>query len=474
MPKAKVDVNGLAQKTQAVKLDPAAPTPTQPKVKSKNLDVPKLWAEQKSQRSPSAAFVVIGHVDHGKSTLMGRLLLDTGAVQQRDIDKYKKQATEMGKSSFALAWVMDTSSDERERGVTVEVAQHHFSTDRVDFTILDAPGHRDFVPAMIGGASMADLAVLVVDINQLESGMKGQTREHIQLAKAAGLQRVVVAINKLDSTTPPWDQQTFESVKAEVLKFLREAGFSDEAVKVVPCSGLNGENVAKPPSKNTAAKWITGNDVETLLQASEDFVPPEATKEVITKPFRMQVADVFRGGVMNPLSVAGRIGAGNVQIGDVLTVEPSGENASLKAIDIGGDARDFAVAGQIATLHLDGDLETLTRNLRSGDLLCNASKPAKTVQTFVANVDALESLLPQGADVHIGRLHVPGKISQLVETLDKKGGVLKKKPRIVKERQRARVKVVLEQSMPVESWNRIVLRTNGSTIAAGVAETIDT
>ncbi|KAI7601242.1 hypothetical protein KC346_g12909, partial [Hortaea werneckii] len=214
--------DGLEKKTEQLKLsEPAAPP--QPKVKSKGLDVPKLWAADKAARKGEAAFVVIGHVDHGKSTLMGRLLLDTGAVSQRDIDRYQKQAAELGKSSFALAWVMDTGSEERERGVTVDIAQHHFSADSADFTILDAPGHRDFVPNMIGGASMADLAVLVVDANQLESGMKGQTREHVLLARAVGIKKVVVAVNKLDATAPePWSQDTFADVSKKVQTFLSE------------------------------------------------------------------------------------------------------------------------------------------------------------------------------------------------------------------------------------------------------------
>ena len=265
--------------------------------------------------------MVIGHVDHGKSTLMGRLLLDTGAVSQRDIDKYvhlsstsfrclvtdqrryKKQATELGKSSFALAWVMDTGSEERERGVTVDIAQHHFSTSTADFTILDAPGHRDFVPNMIGGASMADLAVLVVDANQLESGMKGQTREHILLAKACGLSKVVVAVNKMDSTAPEaWSREVFEQVSGEVVKFLAETGFAKDDVMVVPCSGLSGENVAKAASRDGATAWIAEQD-STLLQALEKSTSSTADESSVKAPLRLQITDVFRGGVQNPLSV---------------------------------------------------------------------------------------------------------------------------------------------------------------------------
>lgn len=376
--------------------------------------------------------------------------------------RFKKQAADIGKSSFALAWVMDTGSEERERGVTVDIAQHHFSTDKTDFTILDAPGHRDFVPNMIGGASMANLTVLVVDANQLESGMKGQTKEHIQLAQAVGLEKIVVAVNKLDTTNPPWNQDTFQTVKTEVSKFLTEIGFPESDVTFVPCSGLGGENVANPASVD----WVKQNH-QTLLQHLEQSPARQPTEALLKRPFRLQITDVFRGGVQNPLSVSGLITAGSAQVGDVFTVQPGGEMATIKGIEVAADGRDWAVAGEICNLHL-ADIEA--QHLRSGDMLCSSSQPVAVVKSFTTKVQAIDALLPQSLDVHIGRLHVPGSIAQLVATVGWNGEVLKKKPRVVKAGSMAVIKVALEEGAPVEDGDRVVLRAGGSTVAAGVVE----
>ncbi|TKA76069.1 hypothetical protein B0A55_05702 [Friedmanniomyces simplex] len=463
--KPKQTANGLTKKTEALKLDSAPP---QPKLRSKGLDVPKLWAEEKAKRKPSAAFVVVGHVDHGKSTLMGRLLLDVGAVSQRDIDKYQRQASELGKASFALAWVMDTSTEERERGVTFDFAQHHFSTPKADFTILDAPGHRDFVPNMIGGASMADMAVLVVDANQLDSGMKGQTREHILLAKAVGLKKVVVAVNKLDAARPAWSQQLFESVQIDIRKLLAESGFADEDIKFVPCSGLSGANVVNQPKASSPAAWVPKAHF-TLLQTLERSIPPTkpTTQETIKQPLRMQIIDVFRGSVTNPLSVAGRISSGNVQNGDVVTTQPSGEKAAIKGLEVSDEPREFAVAGQICTLHLS---EIEAQHLRSGDVLCSSQHPVRVARGFTALIELLDSLLPQPVDVHLGRLHAPGTISQLIETVDGRGEQLKRRPRLLKAGQRARVRISFEEGVPLAVGEKIVVRSAGVTAAYGTVE----
>ena len=380
-----------------------------------------------------------------------------------NVCRYRKQATELGKSSFALAWVMDTGAEERERGITVDIAQHHFSTSTADFTILDAPGHRDFVPNMIGGASMADLAVLVVDANQLESGMKGQTREHVLLAKACGIERMVVAVNKLDATMPKWDERTFTHVSKEISEFLIEAGFEMGKFAVIPCSGLSGQNVVKPEEEKGDAAWVA-NASPTLLQELERSVQASTSEDSIKAPLRMQIADVFRGGVTNPLSVSGRITAGNAQVGDTVLVQPSGETATIRGVEVAGSSKDFSVATQISTLHL-ADIDG--QHIRAGDVLCSTSKPISVVKTFVAQVQALESLLPQGVDVHVGRLHVPGKVDQLVATTDAEGEVLKRKPRVVKEGQRALVRVVLEAGTALGKGERVVLRGEGRTVAAG-------
>jgi elongation factor 1 alpha-like protein len=357
---------------------------------------------------------------------------------------------------------MDTGTEERERGVTVDIAQHHFSTESADFTILDAPGHRDFVPNMIGGASMADLAVLVVDANQLESGMKGQTREHILLAKAVGIKKIVVAVNKLDSAAQPWSQELFKKVKAEVLKLLNQTGFSDDAIKFVPCSGLSGENVAKSPSSTGAKSWLSSHP--TLLKALEASIPEKANVETTKQPFRMRISDVFRGGITNPLSVSGRITAGNVQVGDALTVQPSGESATVRGIDIHSDGREWAVAGEICNLHVT-DIDPI--HLRTGDVISSSSSPAPVVKQFEAGIDVLEPLLSSGVDVHLGRLHAAGAVSQLIALLDDKGEVLRKKPRILKPGQRARVQVKVDEAVPL-AGEHVILRSAGTTVAYGL------
>lgn len=363
---------------------------------------------------------------------------------------------------------MDTGSEERARGVTVDIAQHHFSTGSADFTILDAPGHRDFVPNMIGGASMADFAVLVVDANQLESGMKGQTKEHMILAHAVGIRQIVVAVNKLDATTPAWSEDTFRTVREEVLKLLATSGFTKENVAVIPCSGLNGENVVLAPSKNSAASWIP-NKHPTLLEQLENSIPATISAELIKAPARMQIADVFRGGITNPLSISGLVRTGNLQVGESIIVQPSGESASIKGIEVCGSNKEWTVAGQISTLHLQ-DIDP--QYLRSGDVACGEGKPVKVVKNVIAQVTAFESLLPQESDVHVGRLHVPGHISQLFSTLNAKDEVIRKKPRIVKAGQRAVIRLGLDDGVPLEGGDRIVLRAEGNTIAAGVVQQV--
>ncbi|KAF2713729.1 hypothetical protein K504DRAFT_145022 [Pleomassaria siparia CBS 279.74] len=408
-----------------------------------------------------ANFVVIGHVDHGKSTLMGRLLCDMKVVDQRSLEKLRKEAGNIGKSSFALAWVMDQTREERSRGVTVDVATNHFETERTRFTILDAPGHRDFIPNMIAGASQADFAVLVIDAstNSFESGLKGQTKEHALLVRSMGVQRIVVAVNKMDTVS--WSEERFKDISLQMSTFLTTTSFQAKNITFIPLAGLTGENVTKKVT-DPKAKWYTG---QTLVEALDTS---EIAKRDVKKPLRLTINDVFRGGITNPVSISGRIQAGSVQIGDIILAMPSNETAAIKAIEVENEPVDWAVAGQIPTLHL-ADIDPV--HLRSGDVACDPKNPIKLIKTFTSKILAFEHVLPMSVEVFRGRLQAEGKLKKLVATLNKTSGeIMKNKPRIVKPGEVARVVVELDRELPLEPGTRVVLREGGNTIAAGLLE----
>ncbi|KAL4887153.1 hypothetical protein BJY04DRAFT_177466 [Aspergillus karnatakaensis] len=428
-------------------------------VKSKNLDV--LSEYKKSKRKNAMNFVVIGHVDAGKSTLMGRLLADLKAVDQRTLDKYKREAEKMGKGSFALAWVLDQGTEERARGVTIDIATSKFETEKTVFTIVDSPGHRDFVPNMIAGASQADFAVLVIDasIGNYESGLKGQTKEHALLVRSMGVQRIIVAVNKMD--TVQWDSGRFEEIEQQVSAFLITAGFQPKGISFVPCSGISGDNIARR-SEDQNVSWYNGGTLVDELEATEPYT------HALDKPLRMTIGDVFRGSIQNPLSISGRLDAGSLQTGDQILTMPSGKTAAIRSLEVDGEPSDWAVAGQNVVLNL-ANIDPI--HLRSGDVVCHANAPIPNINSFTCKVLAFDHLLPSMVDIHRGRLHVPGRIGRLIATLDKGSGtVLKKKPKIVAPGSVARIVVELDQAVPLEAPTRIVLRAGGETVAAGLLE----
>ncbi|KAI4097916.1 MAG: hypothetical protein LQ344_000188 [Seirophora lacunosa] len=448
------ETNGLAQGIAEVAIEESS------KPKSKNLDV--LVEFQKSRRKHAVNFVVIGHVDAGKSTLMGRLLYDMHVVDQRAIDKYQKEAERIGKASFALAWVLDQGTEERSRGVTIDIAMNKFETENTSFTILDAPGHRDFIPNMIAGASQADFAVLVIDAStgSFESGLRGQTKEHALLVRSMGVQRMVVVINKLD--TVQWSRDRFDEIRQQISAFLTTAGFLAKNIVFVPCSGLTGDNIARR-ADNSQASWYTG---PILLEALESSDP---TNRALDKPLRLTIADVFRGGVQNPLSISGRLDSGSLQVGDRVIAMPASETATIKGIEVDSEPTDWAVAGQNVILHLT-DIEQ--KYLKPGDVLCSPSTPIKNITSFTVKILAFDHVTPMHVEVHRGRLHVPGRITHLVAVLDKGTGAVtgKKKPKLVQPGAVARVVVEVETAVPLEAPGRVVLRAGGETVAAGLLE----
>ena len=366
----------------------------------------------------------------------------------------------MGKSSFALAWVLDQRVEERSRGVTIDIATNRFETDATSFTILDAPGHRDFIPNMIAGASQADFAVLVVDASTgaFEAGLKGQTREHALLIRSMGVSRVIVAVNKLD--TVGWSQERFDEISQQVSGFLVATNFQLKNVSFVPVSGLRGDNMVHR-SRDSAADWYTGG---TLIQELENSQP---LARALDKPLRMTISEVLKT-TQSPLSVAGRVDAGSLQMGDALLIQPSGEKAYVKSLEVDSEPVDWAVAGQSTVMHLT-HIDPI--HIRVGDIVCDLKQPISCIDTFMIKALAFDVLMPMQVDVHRGRLHAAGQILEMPATLDKvKGTVLKTKPKVVKPGNIARVVVKLSDKMPLEAGQRIVLRSNGETIAAGLLE----
>lgn len=392
---------------------------------------------------------------------MGRLLFDLKAIDERTLEKYKTEAGKMGKGSFAFAWILDQGTEERARGVTIDIATNYFETERTAFTILDAPGHRDFVPNMIAGASQADFGVLVIDASagEFEAGLRGQTKEHALLVRSMGVSKIILAVNKMDRTD--WSEERFQEIQQQMLAFLTTAGFSKDNVTFVPCSGLHGDNILRR-STAPAAEWYSG------LTLVEELDRSEPTNHAVDKTFRMTIGDVFEESAQNPLCVSGRIEAGSLQIGDQMITMPSGEKTSIRSIRVDDEPKEWAVAGQNVILGLTEMPEPL--QMKVGDMLCHMTSPVTNISSFTAKVLAFDYLAPMPIDIHKGRLHIPGRISRLVGVLNKvDGSISKKKPKIVHPGSVARVVVDLDSPAPIEG-GRVVFRANGETMAAGLLE----
>jgi len=257
---------------------------------------------------PHLNLIFTGHVDHGKSTLVGRVLFDTGAVSENDLRKLKEEAAKVGKPTFEFAFVMDQLKEERERGVTIDIAHRDFNTQKFYFTIIDAPGHKDFVKNMITGASQADAAVLVCSAKE---GVQAQTIEHAFLLKVLGVQQFIVAINKMDAVN--YDRLKYEETKQALIAKIKPMGYPVDKIPFVPTSAYNGDNVAK---KSDKTEWYNG---PTLLEALDQLVEP---KKPTDKPLRLPIQEVFTITGQGTVPV-GRVEAGILKPGNVI-IMPTG------------------------------------------------------------------------------------------------------------------------------------------------------
>ncbi|XP_018412450.1 PREDICTED: HBS1-like protein [Nanorana parkeri] len=419
--------------------------------------------------------VVIGHVDAGKSTLMGHLLYLLGHVNKRTMHKYEQESKKAGKASFAYAWVLDETGEERQRGVTMDVGMTKFETKSKVITLMDAPGHKDFIPNMITGAAQADVAVLVVDASrgEFEAGFEagGQTREHALLVRSLGVTQLTVAVNKMDQVN--WQQDRFREVTSKLGHFLKQAGFKDSDVSYIPTSGLSGENLAKGSQISELTSWYKGL---CLTDQIDSFKAPQRSTE---KPFRLCTSDVFKDQGSG-FCVTGKIEAGYIQTGDRILAMPPNETCTVKGITLHDEAVDWAAAGDHVSLTLTG-MDIIKINV--GYVFCSPSEPIKACTRFRARVLIFNFDVPitQGFPViiHYQTVSEPATIRKLISVLHKSTGeVTKKKPKCLTKGMNAIIELQTQRPVALELYKdfkelgRFMLRYSGSSIAAGVVTEI--
>ncbi|XP_035473259.1 HBS1-like protein isoform X1 [Scophthalmus maximus] len=451
------------------------PTPGRPSAKSRQAINVKAELEKRQGGKPLLNLVVIGHVDAGKSTLMGHLLYLLGNVNKRTMHKYEQESKKAGKASFAYAWVLDETGEERDRGVTMDVGMTKFETTSKVVTLMDAPGHKDFIPNMITGAAQADVAVLVVDASrgEFEAGFEagGQTREHALLVRSLGVTQLAVAVNKMDQVN--WHQERFQEIISKLGHFLKQAGFKDSDVFYIPTSGLSGENLATRSSVSQLTVWFSG---PSLLEQIDALKAPQRS---IDKPFRLCVSDVFKDQGSG-FCVTGKIEAGYIQTGDRIQAMPPNETCTVKGITLHDEALDWAAAGDHVSLTVTG-IDIIKINV--GCVFCDPKVPIQACTRFRARILLFNIEVPitQGFPVllHYQTVSEPATIRKLISILHKSSGeVLKKKPKCLSKGMNAIVEVQTQRPVSLELYKdykelgRFMLRYVGSTIAAGVVTEI--
>ncbi|HEX5977922.1 MAG TPA: translation elongation factor EF-1 subunit alpha, partial [Nitrososphaeraceae archaeon] len=325
---------------------------------------------------PHMNLVVTGHVDNGKSTIVGHLMVDLGVIDQRTIEQFAKESEATGKGdTFKYAWVLDSIKDERDRGITIDLAFQKFETTKFFFTLIDAPGHRDFIKNMITGASEADVAILVVSTKPGETEAAtepgGQAREHAFLCRTLGVGQVVVALNKMDDSN--YSEARYNEVKGIAEKMLKMVGYNTSKVNFVPVSGWKGDNLAK---KSENMGWYKG---PTLLEALDSFEPPE---KPIGKPLRIPIQDVYSITGVGTVPV-GRVETGVVKANDKVIVMPAGVTGEVKSIETHHTQMNSAEAGDNIGFNLRGiDKKSIHR----GDVIGHPDKPPSVAKEFEAQI----------------------------------------------------------------------------------------
>jgi elongation factor 1-alpha len=411
--------------------------------------------------------VFVGHVDHGKSTTVGRLLFDSGSIDEQTLRKLKDKAAELGKSGFEFAFVMDNLKEERERGVTIDLSHKKFETDKYYFTIIDAPGHKDFIKNMITGASQADVGVLCVAAND---GVMAQTKEHVFLSKTLGVNQLIVAVNKMDIKGVEYSEDRYKKVVEDVSALLKTVGYKPEEIKFIPIASLVGDNVAK---KSENMGWYTG---PTLLEAMDNINPPEKPTEL---PLRLPLQDVYNITGIGVVPV-GRVETGVMKVGDKVIVVPArdgkGVKGEVKSIEMHHEQMQKAEPGDNIGFSVRGIGK---KDAARGDVLGHEDNVPTVAQEFTAQIVVLNhpSVITVGY-TPVFHIHTAQIACQFV-AIEKKlnpatGEVLAENPDFIRNGDAAIVKLKPVQPMCIETqkeipqMSRFAIRDSGTTVAAGM------
>lgn len=426
-----------------------------------------------ASKKPHMNLVVTGHVDNGKSTTVGHLMVDLGVIDQRTIDAFAKESESTGKGdTFKYAWVLDSIKDERDRGITIDLAFQKFETTKFFYTLIDAPGHRDFIKNMITGASEADASVLVVSVKPGETEAAtepgGQAREHAFLSRTLGVNQIAVALNKMDDVN--YSEARFKEVKETVEKMLKLVGYNTSKVNFIPVSGWKGDNLVK---KSENMPWYKG---PTLAEALDSFEPPE---KPLGKPLRIPVQDVYSITGVGTVPV-GRVETGRIKANDKVIVMPAGVTGEVKSIETHHTQMDFAEAGDNIGFNLRGvDKKAIKR----GDMIGTSDNIPTVAKEFEAQIIVIHhptAMAPGYTPVlHAHTAQVAATLSDFVAKIDPKtGATVEEKPKFLKTGDAAIVKIKPVRPLAIETFKefpeigRFALRDMGTTIAAGVVKSI--
>ncbi len=425
-----------------------------------------MSSQWEDKSKPHLNIVFIGHVDHGKSTTVGRLLLDTGHIEQHVIDKNEKLAVEQGKAGFGLAYVMDGLKEERERGITIDVAHKELFTPNYYFTIIDAPGHRDFVKNMITGTSQADAAVLVCAAND---GVNAQTREHAFLARVLGVKQLIINVNKMDISGVDYSEDRYNAVVKELHQLLKMAGFKPADVPMIPCSSFLGENLY---NKSSNMPWYKG---QTLFEAIDGIQMPSKPTD---RPLRLPIQDVYKISGIGTVPV-GKIETGVLHAGKTVIFNPSQKSAEVKSIEMHHTNVEKAEPGDNVGFNVRGLAAT---DIRRGDVAGYTDTPPAFVrhdETFIGQIQLMEIPKAIGTGyTPVFHCHTSQVAVRFVELLEN-SRTKEANPPFLKTGDAALVRFAPTKPMAIEEMSdfpelsRFAIRDMGKTVAAGVCMKIE-